>query len=323
MTTIRPPRPPAVRPRPSELVLPLAAVVVAAALPLAYAGTLPDPVASHWGFDGVPDGNLPRTLDHLALLVTTVLVALGPLWAAARADRSSARVLVGLTNGGAALFALLRWWTLDANAGAGSWRDAAGMGPGEVAVAVASALGAGALGAWLARHRPEHPPTTRIVAPLDVAPGDRVVWIGRQTAGPALVLPVGAVVAGIVLAVAVPGPTLVVVPALGVAAVALATFTRVAVAVSDRGVDVRLGPFGWPRIHVALTDVTAVGVEHVEPMSHGGWGYRAMPGTRAVVIRRGEGLRIGRRGRADLIVTIDGAEDAARVLTTLVDGASR
>ncbi len=317
MTTIRPPRPPAVRPRPSELVLPIAALVIAAALPLAYAGTLPDPVASHWGFGGVPDGNLPRTVDHLALLVTTALVALGPLWAAARADRSSARVLVGLANGGAALFALLRWWTLEANAGAASWRDAAAMGPGAVVLALGVALGAGALGAWSARHRPEHPPTTCTVAPLEVPSGDRVVWVGRQTAGPALVLPAGAVVVGAALAVAVPGPTLVVVAALGVAAVALATFTRVAVAISDRGVDVRLGPLGWPRIHVALADVTEVGIEHVEPMSHGGWGYRAMPGTRAVVIRRGEGLRIGRRGRADLIVTIDGAEDAARVLTAL------
>ena len=317
MTTIRPPRPPAVRPRPAELVLPLGAVLVAALLPLAYAGTLPDPVASHWGSGGAPDGNLPRLVDHLALLVTTVVIAVGPLWAASRADRPSARLLVGLAHGGAALFALLRWGSLEANAGAASWRGAGVLGLADAAVAVVAALCAGALGAWLARNRPDHPPATRTVAPLEVAPGDRVVWVGRQTAGPALVVPVVLVVVGAVLALVVPGPGLVVVGPLGLAAAALATFARVSVAVSDRGVDVRLGPLGWPRLHVAIADVTAVGVEHVEPMSHGGWGYRAMPGRRAVVVRRGEGLRIGRRGRPDLIVTIDGAEDAARVLGAL------
>ena len=317
MTTIRPPRPPAVRPRPAELVLPLVAVAVAAVLPLTYAGSLPDPVASHWGFGGVPDGNLPALVDHLVLLAATVLVALVPLFAAARADRLSARVLVGLAHGGAAVFGLLRWWTLEANAGAASWRGAAPLLVGDVLVALGLGVVAGAVGAVLARWRPVHPPSARTVAPVEVAPGDRVVWVGRQTAGPALVIPTGAVVAAAVLAAVVPGPAVVVVPALLVAAAALATFVRVSVAVSERGVEVRLGTLGWPRIRVPLAAVTSVAVEHVEPMSHGGWGYRAMPGTRAVVVRRGEGLRIGRRDRADLVVTVDGAEEAARVLTAL------
>lgn len=318
MTTTRPPRPPAVRPRPAELVLPVAGLAVAAVLPFAYGGRLPDPVASHWGFGGVPDGNLPIPVDHLVLLAATLLVALGPLLAAARADRAAARVLVGLAHGGAALFALLRWWTLEANADAATWRDAGPLLAGDVLVALGVGVAAGLLGAWLARTRPEHPPATRTVAPVPVAPGDHVVWIGRQTAGPALVVPAVAVVVAAVLVAIVPGPAAVVVPALVVAAVALATFTRVAVDVSDRGLSVRLGPFGWPRIRVPLAEVTSVAVQHVEPMAHGGWGYRAMPEVRAVVVRRGEGLRVGRRGRADLVVTVDGAEDAAAVLTALI-----
>ena len=318
MTTTRPPRPPAVRPRPTELALPLAGVAVAALLPFAYAGSLPDPVASHWGFGGVPDGNLPILADHLALLAATALVVLGPLWAAARADRAAARVLVGLAHGGAAMFALLRWWTLEANAGAATWRDAGPLVAGDVLVALGVGAVAGLAGARLARSRPDHPPATRTVAPVEVAPGDHVVWVGRQTAGPALVVPAAAVVLAAVLVAVVPGPAAAVVPALLVAAVALATFTRVAVDVSDRGLSIRLGPLGWPRIRVPLGDVTSVAVQHVEPMAHGGWGYRAMPGVRAVVVRRGEGLRVGRRGRADLVVTVDGAEDAAAVLTALM-----
>lgn len=318
MTTVRPPRPPAVRPRPAELLVPLAAVALAVALPFAYADVVPDPVASHWGLGGVPDGSLPRVVDHVLLAVVTLLIALGPLVAAAHADRSSARLLVGLAHGGGTMLALLRWWSLEANAGAASWRAAGALTGGRVVVALVVAVPVGVLGAWLARGRPDHPPTTRTVVPADLAPDDRIVWVGRQTAGPALVLPAAAVVVGAVAAAAVPGPALVVVPALGVAALALATFARVAVAVSERGVDVRLGPLAWPRLRVRLGDVTTVGVEHVEPMSFGGWGYRMVPGARAVVVRRGEGLRIGRRGRADLVVTVDGADDAAAVLGALL-----
>lgn len=321
MTTYRPPRPPAVRPRPTELVLPLAAIAIAVLLPLAYAEVLPDPVATHWGWRGVPDGAMPRTVDHVLLAVLTALVALGPLWGAAHADRGAARVLVGVANAGAAMFAVLRWWTLEANAGAADWTGAAPLGWRELGLSFGAALVAGLGGAWLARSRPEHPPATRTVAPAAIAPDDTVVWVGRQTAGPALVVPVVAVVTGIALIAVVPGVDRVAMIAiagvLGLVAAALLVFTRVAVAVSERGVDVRLGP-GRPHVMVPLADVTSVAVQHVEPMAYGGWGYRVVPGARAVVIRRGEGLRIGRRGRPDLVVTVDGADDAAAVLGGLI-----
>ncbi len=317
MTTTHPPRPPAVRPRPVELAVPLAAVAVAALLPFPYVDRLPDPVATHWGFSGLPDGRMPRLVDHVALLAITALVALVPLAAAARADRPSARVLVGLAHGGGAMLALLRWWTLEANDGAASWRGAGPVTLGDVGAGLVLAVPVGLLGWWLARRRPLLPPTARRVDPVVLEPGDAVVWVGRQVAGPALVLPVAAVVLGAVLAAGAPGPVLVVVGPLGAAALALATFARVAVTISERGVDVRLGPLRWPRLRIALPDVTSVAVEEVEPMAFGGWGYRVVPGARAVVVRRGEALRIGRRGRADLVVTVDGAEDAARVLGAL------
>jgi hypothetical protein len=321
MTTYRPPRPPAVRPSPAELALPIAAVAVAVLLPLAYAEVLPDPVATHWGWRGVPDGALPRAVDHALLAVMTALVALGPLWGAARADRGSARVLVGLANGGAAMFMVLRWWSLESNAGAVEWPAAAPIGWRELGLTLAATLLGGVAGAWLARGRPDHPPSTVTVAPAELAPDDTVVWVGRQTAGPALVVPAAAVVAATALVAVVPGvdrvATLAVGGVLVLVAAALLTFTRAAVAVSERGLDVRLG-FGRPHVVVPLGDVTSVGVQHVEPMAFGGWGYRVVPGARAVVVRRGEGLRVGRRGRPDLIVTVDGAADAAAVLQGLI-----
>jgi hypothetical protein len=91
-------------------------------------------------------------------------------------------------------------------------------------------------------------------------------------------------------------------------------FTSITVAVGPTGLKVRFGPLGWPVIRVPLDAVEDVSVEDVEPLAHGGWGYRVTPGVRAVVIRRGVGLRVTRTGRPDLVVTIDDEARAAGVL---------
>ena len=53
-------------------------------------------------------------------------------------------------------------------------------------------------------------------------------------------------------------------------------------------------------------------------MSYGGWGYRVRPGVRAIVIRGGEGLRIGRTNKADLVVTVDDAATGAGLVNALL-----
>ena len=50
-------------------------------------------------------------------------------------------------------------------------------------------------------------------------------------------------------------------------------------------------------------------VEEISPLSYGGWGYRGRPGVRAFVIRKGDGVRLARTGKPDVVVTVD---DAAR-----------
>jgi hypothetical protein len=65
---------------------------------------------------------------------------------------------------------------------------------------------------------------------------------------------------------------------------------------------------------VPIGDVVSADVIDVRLLHYGGWGYRARPGVRAVVIRSGTSLKVSRRRGSDLIVTVDDAEAGAALL---------
>jgi hypothetical protein len=305
--------------RARELLLPALAVLIAAASPFAYRGRLPDPVATHWGVDGLPDGSLPLVVDHVLLTLLVVLVAVLPLWSAERVDHVIARTLVATANALSALFATLRWWTLEANADAPVWSEAAPMTlRGGAAVVLASVL-AGGFGWWAAKERPDRPVLSERAAAAPVPDGEQLVWVGGQRAmvGPS-VAALAVVVAVGLLATLPPTAPLLLGGIIGALVLVLVTFTSIRAVIGPAGLTVRFGPLGRPRLQVPVEDIVEVRVEHVEPMAYGGWGYRVMPGVRAVVVRRGEGLRVVRRARPDLVVTIDGARDAAGALAAQI-----
>jgi hypothetical protein len=308
-----------VRPRPTEALLPAAAIAVTSGLPLAYRGRLPDPIATHWGSSGLPDGSLPLIVDHVLMAVLVAIMTIGLLWAAGRADHVMARLLVATSSGLAALFLLLRWWTLEANVGATEWTEAAAMTvSGGVLVLVASLLG-GAFGWWAARGRPDRVTPSERIEATRLEAGEQLVWLGRQDAilGRAAVGVALLVAVAVVLASPVPVPAVAAL-VVGFVAVIVMTFTSIRVAIGPAGLLIRFGPLGFPRLRVAAADIVEVRVEHVEPLAFGGWGYRVVPGTRAVVIRRGEAMRVVRRSAPDLVVTIDGARIAAGVLAAQI-----
>lgn len=308
-----------VRPRPTEVLLPTLAVATVVLLPFLYRGRLPDPIAVNWGASGLPGAAVPLVVDHVGLSVMVTLAVLLPLWAAARADHLVARMLVATANGLAALLAVLRWWSLEANADVAVWTDAAAMTlPGTLVVVLVTAV-ATAFGWWAARGRPDQVAPSEQIAATHVEAGEDLVWVGRQhtvlgiTTAAIAIGTVGLAVA--VLPVADPGLAY---GGLALAALLAATFTSIRVVVGPAGLTVRFGPLGFPRIRVAAADIVEVRIEHVEPLAFGGWGYRWVPGARAVVVRRGEGIRVVRHAAPDLVVTIDGARAAAGALAAQI-----
>ncbi len=315
-TVLHPPRSLPAR----ELIVPLLAVLVVAVLPVLVWARLPDPVAIHWGLDGRPDGSAPLIVDAVLLTLVTGLVTLLPFAVAARADRDAARTMLALSHGMAAFFVLLRWSTLQRNLDAAVWSDAGPVTLLDLAVMLLLSAPVALIGWWLGRHHPDRPRTVRSVLPLTLPEDGRLLWTGRQALPSARVVGSGLLAAGaLVTGMRVVPETLVLGGTLMLVGLLLWAFTSISVAAGPAGLRVRFGPLGSPVIRVPLADIDGVELEDVEPLAFGGWGYRVMPGVRAVVIRRGVGLRVRRIGRADLIVTVDDAATAAGVLQAHLD----
>ncbi|GAB3891244.1 hypothetical protein GCM10027612_36780 [Microbispora bryophytorum subsp. camponoti] len=131
----------------------VAAVLVAA--PLALAGRLPDPLATHWGPSGRPDGSMSFAAFALFPAVLWVVVAGIGVGVAARARtlvRRAPRAFycAGLAWAGGLLITT-QAFTIAANLDRGHWTRAAGMS-WQAAVVVVAPIALGALG-WLAGRR--------------------------------------------------------------------------------------------------------------------------------------------------------------------------
>jgi hypothetical protein len=313
--TLHPPRTLPLR----ELVVPILAVLTVGVLPLLFWSRLPDPVAIHWGLDGRPDGSAPLVIDAVLFAVMTALVALLPLLAVARSDRRTARTMLALAHGMGAFFAILRWRTIELNRDVAVWSDAGALTLLDLIILLSLVTPVALVGWWLGGRHPERPRQVLTVIPQALPVDGRLVWVGRQAWPVARVLGSVLVAAGgLVIALRAVAETLVFGATLVLVGILLWWFTSIAVAVGPVGMKVRFGPLGWPMIRVPLDAVEDLEVEHVEPLAYGGWGYRVMPGVRAVVIRRGVGLRVRRTGRPDLIVTVDDAATAGGVLAAHV-----
>lgn len=135
---------------------------------------------------------------------------------------------------------------------------------------------------------------------------EQVLWTGTATARFVLMVLLVVGLAGVlrenILLVAV---------ALAVGAV----FSGVRVVVSTDRVVVR-SVVGVPFATVPLADIT--GAESVRIPASGTWGMRFRQGERSIVVRSGEALRIRRASGMDLLVGVDGADEAADTLRVLL-----
>lgn len=294
----------------------LAVVPVAALLSaLGWRDRLPDPLPRHWNGSGAVDGvsSFSTFVPMLVgALVVLAVIGLGLVWLAR--DRHVAGFSVALTGG--------LVWFLGSVFGATLVSSLDVSRAEEVSLPwVGMLLGAVvALGvAWLL-HRlvPSEPyeneADRRPDGGLRLGADERITWIGgaRATAltwiGGALVTAgaialVVEVVAGVVLLVA---------------GVTMLWVHRIRVRIDERGIAVGWGPGGWPTSRTALADITGVGVTQARPGEWGGWGYRLSPRGSAVLVRSGEALLVRRAGKKDLLITVDGAEQACEVLHALL-----
>jgi hypothetical protein len=291
------------------------ATALAVLILAASADSLPDPLATHWGLDGRPDGHMSMT----ALLVLTIglIAGLGGLlgFFMARREGTSAGASVRIPSGEsfglagfiAVLGLVLTVVTVALNWGRESWEEAGAMQWWVPVGAIMVAVGAGFIGYLTGRRwAPLRPPATTV----EPAPISRASHWRGTASSPGQLLGAGIGVAILLLA---PG----VLRWLGLLLIVLgALMSRLAVVIDAGGVRVRMGGF-VPVRRYRLDAISRAGSQFVDPAQWGGWGYRMIPGGSAVVIRAGEGIVLDLATGRRFAVTVDDSEEGAGVVNGL------
>lgn len=296
-------------------------LVVLIAIPLLWSDRLPDPVARQWGLDGAPNASSPL---WVLLLITGGILALtwiSLIFAHRQSSATSSSVAVVYFIG--ALLVSLQVITVWANLDAASWQGAQHMNLIQVAVVIGVAVVWGAVGWFLygtgtAILHPS-PGTPQATAHLDAR--QTVVWVSRAQSRWMPFLAIGLLITGLLIGGAAP-------LLLGAIAVIVFTFSAAQMRVSDQGVDIGLGWWGWPSKTYQLDELSAAEAIDVDPLSFGGWGLRVISGhaltrTWALTIRRGPAIRLVRKNGPDIVVTIDEPDTGAGLINDLLSESRR
>ncbi|MFE7898069.1 DUF1648 domain-containing protein [Streptomyces sp. NPDC057424] len=301
-------------------------LVLLVALPLAAGSRLPDRLATHWDAgSGEPDGSMPfwaaTFFPALIWGVMATIVALA-LWRARGGANGATRGWAGATLGfGGVTLLGGQASVVRANLDHADWREADSVTGWVVITLVAAvAVGGAALPAGR-RARAEGPeaggPT------MEVPEGERLVWLSRTSnpwlhataavTGVAAVAAIVAAVGGLMgsEAALLAGP-------FALASVLVLGCASVRARVSERGLEVALGPLGWPVRRWAAEGIASARVEMRTPAQVGGWGYRLSGLGATVMLRSGECLVIRTGKGKDFAVSVDDAERGAALLNSLI-----
>ncbi|WP_291380317.1 DUF1648 domain-containing protein [Demequina sp.] len=314
--------------------LAIPAVLTAAALVLqgAWLGDLPDPAATHWGPGGVPDGfGSPWTFLAFTAgfgLGLPAMVAATTLPMLRRGARGGTfRFMASFALGISAFSVTLNTFSVGLQRDLATGTDAPDIGP---AMLAAFAIGgvAGTAGWFLQPHQRAERPEWEATAHMEIAPGERVVWMRTATIARWGVLVLGgagvAVGAGAITAW-VTGALLaawILAGSLAFLAFAAAIATVFHIRIDDDGLTA-VAALGFPKLRVPLDDVADVGVAPVNGFAEfGGYGLRSRPGATGIVLRNSDALQVTRKDGKRIVVTVDDADTAASVLTALAARAS-
>ncbi|MGW5714720.1 DUF1648 domain-containing protein [Amycolatopsis sp. NPDC003865] len=270
---------------------------------LVLAPRLPDPIAVHWSWTGVPNGHAPWWA------VTAGAAAFWcAAWAAVARTTSAAPGVYGLGGILVAAHSAGLW----ANAGVPSWAQARPVNWAVASGILGVGLVAIAAGWVLAPAKPAEAAASGPPPSAGLGANEQAVWSGTaHNRALIAVAPLAAALAAVL------GSSHVWLAGLLVAVVAL-VFSSVRVLVGPAGVRVRIGVLGRPRRSLTYDEIAEARAERIVPLAYGGWGWRRRPGRSAVVIRAGDGLVLRLRSGGAFVVTVDGAHTAAGLVNDYV-----
>lgn len=320
------------------LYIPLALTLLASVVIVLWLPRLPDPMATHWGGSGGPDGFGP-VWSNLGISLgfgvgMTVLLGVMPFFAKLQPGAPvwgwSFRFLAASALACVTLIQLASLTTAYVQLDLADASTAPDIG-GPMLACGAVALAVGVLG-WFAQPKLTIAARgTAAAEPMRLEPNTRAVWFGSVRPAKPFIW-IMAASGGLMLLFAI---LELVQPATDLAFVwiMLGCFALIAVLtmmnlwfrvrIDETGLEAR-APFGWPVYRVAAADVAAATVVQVNPMGEfGGWGVRIAPGRFGIVMRAGEALEVARRSRPrTFTITVDDAETAASVLAGAAERAS-
>ncbi|MEV0277401.1 DUF1648 domain-containing protein [Streptomyces sp. NPDC050610] len=301
----------------------LASALVVGGVYFALRARLPDPMATHFGSGGEPNGFTSLGaifwVPLIALLfVGAVFTSLHYLSSATPlAQRGFMAIGYGLATLLGYLFAALFHTSADIP-------DASDVRfpLWQIGISLGLAAVAGAIGWFIARlvPAPARPAPQEAAAPrparLGLAADERAAWTRTIGSAPVALAGGAAFCAGIVLMLTVgsgPGLTLLI---LGLTA---AMFGTVRVTVDQRGLSLAPRVVPLPRVHIPLSRIEEARVRDIRVFRDFGWGYRVRPGVSGVVLRSGEAISLRLATGSEFLVSTDDAATAAGLLNTLID----
>jgi hypothetical protein len=302
------------------LVVPLVVMVATVALALSWRDRLPDPVASHWGPDGVDGASSFAGLVSIVPLLGLPAAVLA-WWFAFAAGRSalSRRTAAAIALWTSTFACAMTVVTLSAQLDVDHWSQARDL-DGGLALAFAVPVVVALLGAWVTPGdgpAPAASPVPDSAPRLALPDGGQAAWVRRvDWVHPAVIVAIVVGFSALMGAITRSWWFPVTIGAFLLAVlVGLSGWT---VTVDGRGL-VAKARLPRPRLVVPLDEVEHAEVVDVHPLREfGGWGLRVGLGGRVgLVVRQGEALLVERTGGRELVVTVDDAATGAALLNTL------
>ena len=295
-------------------------VTVALVLPMILLRErLPDPIATHFSGAGVPDASTSPAMFPLVVLPGWLLLAVFAVIAGTvgrrRAHRAGSAAMLGAV---AVFFAGITASTLWTNLDHTAWQDAR-LPVWHVLLVLAGAAVA-AFAGWLIGNRgPDEPGAesdeTDDTAGLDLEPGRRAVWISSVSSRGLVIVGAAGVLVGVGTFVLTGWQ--VALPALLVGIVVSALSTA-RIRVDEQGVRAAFGPQRFPVRRIRLEQISGARVARHRALEVGGWGYRVLPATTAIMLRGGECLVLRLNSGRDFVISVDKPDRGADLVNALL-----